>query len=58
MGLIETSAALGLCLLILATAVVLDRRPYRPGKRNFIMLMIVALAASLILARHLLTLLL
>ncbi len=58
MGLIETSAALGLCLLILATAIVLDRRPYQPGKRNFIMLMIVALAASLILARHLLTLLL
>ncbi len=58
MGLSETSAALGLCLLILAIAVVLDRRPYRPGKRNFIMLMIVALAASLILARHLLTLLL
>ncbi len=58
MGLIETSAGLGLCLLILVIAVVLDRRPYRPGKRNFIMLMIVAVAASLILARHLLTLLL
>jgi hypothetical protein len=58
MGLIETSAALGLCLLILVIVVALDRRPYRPGKRNFIMLMIVALAASLILARHLLTLLL
>jgi len=58
MGLIETSAALGLCLLILVIAVALDRRPYRPGKRNFIMLMIIALAASLILARHLLTLLL
>jgi hypothetical protein len=58
MGLIETSAALGFCLLILAIAVVLDRRPYQPGKRNFIMLMIVALAASLVLGRHLLTLLL
>jgi hypothetical protein len=58
MGLTETSAALGLCLLVLAVAVVLDRRPYRPGKRNFIMLMIIALAASLVLGRHLLTLVL
>jgi hypothetical protein len=58
MGLIETCAALGLCLLMLAIAVVLDRRPYRPGKRSYIMLMVIALAASLIFARHLLTLLL
>jgi hypothetical protein len=58
MGLTETSAALGLCLLVLAVAVVLDRRPYRPGKRNLIMLMIIALAASLVLGRHLLTLML
>ena len=34
MGLIETSAALGACLLLLAVAIALDRRPYRPGKRN------------------------
>ncbi len=58
MDLGETSAALTLCVIVLAIAVILDRRPYRPGKRNFIMLMIIALAASLILARHLLTLLL
>jgi hypothetical protein len=58
MGLTETSVALALCLLALAAAVVLDRRPYRPGKRNFIALMIIALAASLVLARHLLTLVL
>jgi hypothetical protein len=58
MGLIETSAALALCLLVLAIAVVFDRRPYRPGKRNFVPLMIIALAASLVLARHLLTLVL
>jgi hypothetical protein len=57
-GLTETSLALGLCLLVLVVAVVLDRRPYRPGKRNFIMLMIIALAASLVLGRHLLTLVL
>jgi hypothetical protein len=58
MGLIETSAALAVCLLLLAIAVVLDRRPYRPGKRNFIWLMIIALAASLVLGRHLLALVL
>jgi len=34
--LIETSAALGGCLLGLAVAIVLDRRPYRPGKRNYL----------------------
>jgi hypothetical protein len=58
MGLTETSIALALCLLVLAVAVVLDRRPYRPGKRNFVVLMIIALAASLVLGRHLLTLIL
>jgi hypothetical protein len=55
-GTIETSAALGACLLVLIVAVALDRRPYRPGKRNYIPIMIVALAASLVLGRHLLTL--
>ena len=58
MGLTETSIALALCLLVLAVAVVLDSRPYRPGKRNFVVLMIIALAASLVLGRHLLTLIL
>jgi hypothetical protein len=53
---IETSAALGACLLVLMVAVALDRRPYRPGKPNYIPMMIVALAASLVLGRHLLTL--
>ena len=52
----ETSAALGICLLVLTVAVVLDRRPYRPGKRNYIPIMIIAMAASLILGRYLLTL--
>jgi hypothetical protein len=55
-GMIETSAALGACLLVLIVAVALDRRPYRPCKRNDIPIMIVALAASLVLGRHLLTL--
>jgi hypothetical protein len=49
----ETSIALGGSVLLLAIAVGLDRRPYRPGKRNYIPIMIVALAASLVLARHL-----
>jgi hypothetical protein len=53
---IETSAALGACLLVLIVAVALDRRPYRPGKRNYIPIMIVAVAASLVLGRHLLSL--
>jgi hypothetical protein len=53
----ETTAAFGACLLVLAVSVVLDRRPYRPGKRNYIPVMIIALAASLVLGRHLLALL-
>ena len=56
MGIVETSAALGACFLLLTVTIVLDRRPYRPGKRNYIPIMIIALAASLILARHLLSL--
>ena len=55
-GLIETSAALGACLLVLTVAVALDRRPYRPGKRNYVPIMIIAVAASLVLGRHLLSL--
>jgi hypothetical protein len=55
-GMIETSAALGASLLVLIVAVALDRRPYRPGKRNYIPIMIIAFAASLVLCRHLLTL--
>ena len=57
MGLTETTVALGACTALLIVAVVLDRRPYRPGKLNYIPLMIICLAACLILGRHLLTLL-
>ena len=57
MGIVETGGALAACLIVLVVAVVLDRRPYRPGKRNYIPVMIIALAASLVLGRHLLTLL-
>jgi exodeoxyribonuclease III len=55
-GVIETSAAIGACLLVLVVAITLDRRPYQPGKWNFVPIMIIAVAASLVLGRHLLTL--
>jgi len=55
-GIVETSAALGACLLVLMVAVALDRRPYRPGKRNYVPIMIVVVAASWVLGRHLLSL--
>jgi hypothetical protein len=52
----ETIVALSASALLLIVAVVLDRRPYRPGKLNYIPLMIICLAAFLLLGRHLLTL--
>jgi hypothetical protein len=55
-GLTQTSVALAVCVLVLVVAIVLDRRPYRPGKLNYIPLMIVALAAILVLGRHLVAL--
>ncbi len=54
MGLIQTSVALAVCLLLLAAAIIHDRRPYRPGKLNYVPVMIIVLAASLVLGRHLL----
>ena len=57
MGLTETSVALAACTAVLIVAVVLDRRPYRPGRLNYIPLMIICLAACLVLGRHLLSLL-
>jgi hypothetical protein len=53
---IETSAALGACVLVLIVAVALDRRPYRPGKHNYVPIMIIAVAGILVLGRHLLSL--
>jgi len=58
MSLTATSAALVACALVLVVAIILDRRLYRPGKLNYIPLMIIALAAILVLGRHLLALLL
>jgi len=54
MDLIETSVAFGACAALLIVAIVLDRRPYRPGRLNYIPLMIICLAACLVLGRHLL----
>ena len=56
MDLIETVIALAACVVLLIVAILLDRQPYRPGKLNYIPLMIIALAACLVLGRHLLTL--
>jgi hypothetical protein len=56
MDLTETIFALGGCAGLLIAAIVLDRRPYRPGRLNYIPLMIICLAACLVLGRHLLTL--
>jgi hypothetical protein len=58
MGLTETSVALTACALVLVVAIILDRRPYRPGKLNYVPLMIITLATILVLGRHLLALLL
>lgn len=57
MGLGITIAALALSAGGLILAVLLDRRPYRPGKRNAIPAMIVCLIACLVLIRHLIALL-
>jgi len=56
MHLTETILALGACAMLLIVTVVLDRRPYRPGKLSYIPLMIICLAACLVLGRHLLAL--
>jgi hypothetical protein len=56
MDLTETIVGLGACAALLVVAVALDRRPYRPGKLNYIPLMIICLAARLVLGRHVLTL--
>jgi hypothetical protein len=45
-------------VLLLAASIILDRRPYRPGKLNYVPAMIIALAGALVLGRHLLGLLL
>ena len=55
MDLTETIVALGACALLLVVAVVLDRRPYRFGKLNYIPLMVICLAKCPVLGRQLLS---
>jgi hypothetical protein len=52
-----TAAGFGVSLALLVVAVLLDRRPYRPGKMNYVPLMMLLLACCLVLGRHLVTLL-
>ena len=54
MGVPLTAVALAAAIGVLAGAVFLERRPYRPGKFNYIPVMLVCLVAILILVRHLL----
>jgi len=56
MDLTETIVALSASAPLLIVSVILDRRPYRPGKLNYIPLMIIYLAVCLVLGRHLLAL--
>jgi hypothetical protein len=52
MGLIELIAALIAYAVAPAVAIALDRRPYRPGKLDYLPLMIVSLAACFLPGRH------
>ena len=56
MDVTETIVALGACALVLMVDVALDRRPWRPGKLNYIAVMVICLAACLVLGRYLLSL--
>jgi hypothetical protein len=56
MSIVLTALGLALCLVGLLVCITLDRRPYRPGKFNYIPIMIVLVIASLVLGRFLLTL--
>ena len=56
MSTIATALGLVFCLVALGVCIFLDRRPYRPGKFNYIPFMIVLLIAILVLGRYLLTL--
>jgi len=56
MSTVPTALLLALCLVALGVCIFLDRRPYRPGKFNFIPVMIVLTIATFVLGRYLLTL--
>jgi hypothetical protein len=57
LGVPLTSAALAAAVAVLVGALILERRPYRPGKFNYVPVMLASVVVILILARHLLSLL-
>jgi hypothetical protein len=56
LAIFETSAVLAGCPPVLAVTIALDRCLYLSGKQNYIPVMIIALAASLVLRLRLLAL--
>ena len=53
MDLPETVAAWTAASAVLLTGIVLDRRPYAPGKRNYVPLLMIALIVWMVLSAHL-----
>jgi hypothetical protein len=48
---------MGVFAVIFVVAIILDRRPYRPGKPNYVPMMIVGLIGIFVLVPHLISLL-
>ena len=57
MGLPETIAGFAAFATLLAVGVVQDRRPYAPGRFNWIPLMMIGLIGAIVFGNHLATLL-
>jgi hypothetical protein len=53
MDLPETAAAWAVASAALVAFVLLDRRPYAPGRRNYVPLMMLSLTAWMVLSGHL-----
>jgi len=53
MDLPETVAAWAVASAALVALILLDRRPYAPGRRNYVPLMMVSLTAWMVLTGHL-----
>ena len=53
MDLPETAAAWAVASAALVVLVLLDRRPYAPGRRNYVPLMMASLTAWMVLTGHL-----
>jgi hypothetical protein len=52
MELPETAVAWAVATAALAVLILLDRRPYAPGRRNYIPLMMLSLTAWMVLTAH------